>query len=185
MDVEHLEGESVTLELVGVDRIQELFDYFQHERVYTDAGLTKPPKLGSLQEDVECGDLGVWEIVPEGDSEPVGLIGLVGYAGPPFLFITYLNPKQPDLDLAQEAMVLVVRVFFDNLKPDELWTYQLKPVDEEIHSRLVEGGFDAWEENVPGIDTDRLAAYIMERHTYDAYYGEQVDDEEKEVLEDY
>jgi hypothetical protein len=184
VDPERLEGESVTLELIGVDRIQELHKYFQDKRVYQDAGLAKPPKLKSLQEDVEGADLGVWEVIPEGESAPVALIGLVGYAGPPFIFVTYLDPKHPDLDLAQEAMVLVIKYFFENEKPDELWCYQVKPVSEEIHSRLIEGGFDLWEDDIPSIDSNQLAAYIMERHTFDAYYGEQ-DDEEKEVLQDY
>ena len=180
-----LEGESILLERVGPDEIDELYEHFQNPRLYLEAGLHKAPKKSVMLDDLEERELGIWRIRPEGEEESPGYVGIIGYSGPPFVFVYFFDPSNKDLDLAQEAMALVVRAFFENIKEqDQLWAYQEKPVDEEVHSRMIEGGFDHVEDDVPGIDGSKIACYVMERHTYQAYYGDG-DDEEGEVLEDY
>ncbi len=185
MIAETLEGESVVLERVSPDDVDELLGHLQDRRFYLEAGLHRPPKREVLLDDLTEGELGVWRLIPSGEDKAIGYAGIIGYSGPPYAFVYYFDANMRDLDLAQEAMALVVKAFFEHISDqDQLWAYQDKPVDDEVHSRLVEGGFDLVEDEVPGIDGRQVACYLMERHTYAAYYGDG-DDEDGEVMEEY
>lgn len=178
MQAEVLEGALVTLKRLGVDDIDVLFEQFQTERLHQEAGLYNPPKKQSLIDVLEEDDLAIWQMIPEESTEPVGYAGIVTYSGPIYLFMYHFDESNVDLDLAQDAMTILTTEFFRQTKEEQLWTYQLKPVPDEILDRLLEGGFDHWDDQVPAIDYDKVACFIMERHTFDAYYGDEAEEDD-------
>jgi hypothetical protein len=180
-DPDKLAGALLSLVPVGVGEVDRLARDFQVESLYSDAGLHKPPTAQSLREDLEDRELFICDMVPEERDESVGYAGIVGYSGPPYVFVHYREGYPLDLDMAQEAFLLLAHAFFQHTNEERLWTYYSKPVPDAIHDALIEGGFDAWETTVPGIDNANTACYILERNTYDAYYG----DEDQEAFEDY
>jgi hypothetical protein len=183
-DPDKLAGALLSLVPVGVDEVDRLARDFQVEGLHSDAGLHKPPTAQSLREDLEDRELFICDMIPEESDDSVGYAGIVGYSGPPYLFVHYREGLSPDLDMAQEAFLLLAQAFFQHTNEERLWTYQPKPVPDAIHDALIEGGFDAWETTVPGIDNANTACYILERHTYDAYYNDEADEDE-EAFEEY
>jgi hypothetical protein len=174
---EQLEGAYATLERLHAQDAKELHARLQEEPFFITAGFRKPPELEWVRELLDEDDLFVWRMIPEGGDDPIGFAGIVAFSGPPYVFV-YFFPGHEDTETAHEAMLNLVHAFFRHSDEMELWTYVTKPVDDEIHDLLIEGGFDPWTETLPGIDTNVDAAYVMERHTYDAYWGEGSDDRE-------
>ncbi|MFC1611452.1 hypothetical protein ACFL6C_10865 [Myxococcota bacterium] len=178
MFAETLEGALVTLKPVGISGLGRLCKDFQNEDLHTDAGLYNPPTEQSLREDLVDEELFICDMIPEESDKSVGYAAVIAYSGPPFVLVYFFAKDRMDLDLAQEAVLLLTHAFFQNTSEEQLWTYQVKPIDDEIHDRLIEGGFDFWDQDVPGIEHDKVACYLMERHTYDAYYGDESEEED-------
>jgi hypothetical protein len=174
---ERLEGAYATLERLHAHNAKELHSPLQEDPFFRVAGFHKPPTVESIKELFEDDDLFVWRVIPDGSDDPIGFAGIVTFSGPPFVFV-HLFPGHEDIETGHEAVLQLVHAFFRNSDEPELWTYVAKPVDDEIHDLLIEGGFDPWLDALPGIDPDVDAAYIMERHTYDAYWGEGSEDPE-------
>jgi len=130
---------------------------------------------------VEEDSFKVWELIKGADNERMGFVFFVMFDGPPFIAL-YLYGG-PDLNMAKDCIEQLVPVFFHNV-PEEssLFYYEPRPIDEEIHAALIDAGFDHWDEN-PTIDNETVACYVLERHTYDAYYGNEQEFEQGD--EDY
>ncbi|MEE8409243.1 MAG: hypothetical protein V3T05_06545 [Myxococcota bacterium] len=141
------------------------------------AGFHDAPKEQTLKEIMLDEYLFVWRVIPEGGEEPIAYAGIVAFSGPPFIFCEFIDGELL-LDMVQDVILLLVHAFFKNSDEQEVWAYVPQPVPEEIHECLVEGGFDRFTDDLPGIDLEKDAAYVMERHTYDAYWGEGSEDPE-------
>jgi hypothetical protein len=179
---ELIEGALATLKRVELSEIDTLHQQFQDSGLYLDAGFYDPPGQETLENFLEGDELQLWHLTSEEGAESVGYMGIVTFSGPTYVFVHFFDVKRVDLDLAQDAMLLIVKDFFKTTDEQELWTYVDKPISDEIHDRLIEGGFDFLDCDIPGIDRAKVGSYIMERHTFDAYYGEEAEDEE---LDDY
>ena len=184
IDLDNLQSDLVTLQRLGTEDLDRLTEDFREEGLYSDAGLRKPPSKRDLREDMEEGELFIFDRLPEDSHRSVGYAGIVGYSGPPYVSVHYHQEDSPDLDMAREAFLLLAHVFFQRTEEEQLWTYHPKPVPDEIQDLLLEGGFDAWDTHVPGIDNETTAAFIMFRHTYLAYYSDEAE-EDHEAFEDY
>lgn len=177
-DYNRLEGDLVTLE--RVDDFELLFKRFQDPNLYRITGIKKPPTRVDFEEDVLTDQsLIVWDIIPEGENASIGYALYVAYDGPPYFQIFPFNGIL-DLDIAQDAALLMVHAFFKYTKLKALHTFLPQPVSDDIDARLVEAGFDRIEEH-PTVDLTQEGAYVMERHTYDAYYGDEEGDKEAEL----
>lgn len=170
---ETLEGALATLKRLDEKRINELHQRFQEPRLYMMAGLRNPPQLKDLRSDLIEEDLWVWDVFPEGKDKPIGYAGIVGYSGPPYVFVFFFDGKV-DREMARDVVIQLAHGFFRETEEDALWFYHARPVDPQVQEMLIEGGFDPYEDEVlPGVDLTKEAAFRMERHTYVAYYGEE------------
>ena len=177
-DFDRLEGDLVSLE--RVDDFEELFKRFQEPVLYEMTGLKRPPKRKDFEEDVvEDETLVVWNIIPDGENKSIGYAMYVAYDGPPYFQFHIFNGPL-DIDIAADATVLIVHAFFKTTRQPRLHTFVPQPVDEEVHARLIEGGFDLIDEH-PTVDVTKEGIYVMERHTYEAYYGDEDDESEQEL----
>ncbi len=107
----------------------------------------------------------------------VGYALYVAFNGPPFVNV-YRFDEKIDIELSRDCVLQMVHYFFRKTQEEGLYFYQPKPVNEEIHELLVEGGFDPFEDN-PTLDPDETC-YVLWRHTYVAYYGEEAGGREGE-----
>jgi hypothetical protein len=180
MPFQELEGAYVTL--INVGPTEKLASHFAEyakmcELVGHVESAPDTERLAVLMEDDET--LFVWEIRTAEDH--IGYAFFVSYDGPPFIALF------PFGDLSHEAghdcLMQLAPVFFANTDGDGLFFYLQHPVDPEAHELLIDGGFDVWEEN-PTLDNDAIACYVLERYTYDAYYGEEADGDFEEAEED-
>jgi hypothetical protein len=175
-----LEGEFATLKRVKEPGFDAVFERFQDDRYYGTCGLKKPPTRRDLLNDMfDDETLVVWELFPEGGDTAVGYLFYVAFDGPPYIEVVFFDGAL-DLTLARDAMALAVQAFFTHTEEAQLHTFVPQPVSEEVHELLTEGGFDLVEEH-PTVDLKKEAAYVMERHTYEAYYGEQEEEETEEL----
>jgi hypothetical protein len=179
-EYDRMEGDLITLERVGEADIDTLFQRFQEPNIYMLTGLKKPPTRANFEEDVITDQtLIVWEMIPEGTRKSVGYSMFVTYDGPPYVAFFFEDGKL-DIEIAGDAMQLLVHAFFKYQEEPQLFTFVLQPVPEEVHARLTEAGFDLMEDH-PTVDPKKEATYVIERHTYNAYYGEEEDEEEEEL----
>ncbi|MBC7793072.1 MAG: hypothetical protein H7Z43_05150 [Clostridia bacterium] len=177
-DFDRMEGDLVSLE--RHDEFEELFAAFQKPELYRMTGIKKPPTRREFKEDVVDDEtLVVWNIIPDGETKPIGYALFVSYDGPPYFQFYWFNGKM-DLDIAADATLLMVHAFFKQTKHKRLHTFVPQPVDEEVHARLIEGGFDYVDEH-PTVDVTQEGIYVMERYTYEAYHGGEEDEEEREL----
>lgn len=179
-EYDRMEGDLVALERVGEDQFDELFQRFQDPLIYALTGLRKPPNRKDFEEDVITDQsLIVWDMLPEGSRKSIGYAMFVTYDGPPYLAF-YFEDGKFDIDMAGDAMLMMVHAFFKHLEEPQLFTYVMQPVPDEVHARLTEAGFDLIEDH-PTVDPKKEATYVIERHTYQAYYGEEEAEEEEEL----
>jgi len=176
-----MQGDLCLLHRVQDEDLPSLVSLFTSPDVYTTAHLKQPPDVNLLRNFLfDDLSLLIWKVFGANDDgtpgSQVGYIGWVNYAGPPFLFVL---PLEEDLDLGvlQNGFELIVKAYFETTSANELCFYADVPVPEEIHTTLVEGGFDLWQE-VAGVDSEKEATYVIERGTYDAYYGETSEEDE-------
>lgn len=127
---------------------------------------------------VEEDSFKIWELLKGSNNERVGFALFVMFDGPPFIALHLTDG--PDVNIGKDCIEQLVPVFFHNV-PEEssLFYYEPRPVDEETHAALIDAGFDSWDEN-PTIDNETVACYVLERYTYDAYYGNEQEFEEGE-----
>lgn len=168
----------MTLVRLGEDRFAELQQAFTNVDLLGAAGFRKPPADKSLRSDLfDDETIVVWEMVDE-HEKAVGYAVYIACNGPPFVFLHFASGKV-DLDVAQDAMLSLVHAFFAYTKEQALYTFLPKPIDEEANRLLIEGGFDLVEDYP--VDPEHEAAYVIERHTYKAYYAEDDEDAEEEL----
>lgn len=171
MVAEKLEGAYEMLERLTSNDIKELHGQLQSESMFRACGFHEAPKENTLKDIILDEDLFIWRVIPEGADDPVAYAGIVTFSGPPFVFCEFISGELL-LDMVQDVILLLVHVYFKNSDEQELWAYVPHPVPEEIHDYLVEGGFDPFTDELPGVDLTKDAAFLMERHTYEAYWGE-------------
>jgi hypothetical protein len=176
--IDRLEGDLVTL--VRVQDFELLFERFQNPKLYRLTGIKKAPTRKDFEDDVlNDQTLIVWDVVPEGESESIGYAFYVAYDGPPY-FQYFPFSGVIDLDIGQDAALLMVHAFFKFTKHPRLHTFIPQPVSDEIDARLIEAGFDRIDEH-PTVNLSKEGAYVMERFTYEAYYADEEEEEEKEL----
>lgn len=174
-----LEGELVTLKRIQRAGWPAILERFQTPELYDMAGLKKAPEQAALFEDLDEDELLVFDIVPHEGGISVGYAVFVHYDGPPYVF-TYFFSGELDIDFASDAILQMVLAFFQYTEEPRLYTFLPKPVPDDIHDRLLEGGFDHVED-YPVIDNDEETCYCLERFTYEAYYQDEADDEVEEL----
>lgn len=174
-----LSGDLASLKRVSRTDWDEVHQKFQEESLYDSAGLRSPPKKEPLFEDLDEDELIVFKLTSESTTGLRGYGVFVNYDGPPYIFVHFFD-GEVDVELAADAMLLMVHAFFKHSEEPRLYTFLPKPVNDDIHDRLLEGGFD-FIEDYPVIDNDVEAAYCIERFTYEAYYEDEEDDEVEEL----
>jgi len=175
-DIQELQGDLVALRYASPDA--EMVEMFRRPRLLAMTGLQKAPNLKKLTDLIEEDDeLVVWTVVPEGQNQAIGYACYVAFDGPPYVAV-YTFSEEEEVEIAHDCIVQLAHLFFGSTKEEGLHFFRDRPVPEEIHDRLIEGGFD-FVEDCPTIDNDVESCYVLERHTYEAYYGEQ--DEEDEL----
>lgn len=179
MAAERLEGALTTLEPVTVERVGDLVTRFQDPWFHLSAGMRGPPDEARLRRYFAKGWLYLWDVKLVTGGPAVLLVGVGRYSGPPFLFVTSVKREMPPLDVTHDACELAVRWYFAHSDEPALWIYPSKPVAAELHALLIESGFDLYEYDLPGVDPEKETPYVMERHTYEAYYGSGDEDFEE------
>ncbi len=180
MEYPVIEGELVTLKRVDESTTPLLHEHLQVRKFYREIGRRHIPTVKELNDDLfDDQMLFVWQVYLGEEERHVGYAGFVAYSGPPYIF--YFSLELPvEYEIAQDCFQELVPLFFRDSEEPLLYTYVEKPVSEQLDELLVEGGFDALE-SVPAIDNNAIAVYAMERHTYEAYYGDEDDDETEEL----
>lgn len=169
-------GELVTLRRVDEDSAALLHEHLSIRAFYKEIGRRHIPSLVELRDDLfDDLTLYVWQVHLTEEERMVGYAGFVAYSGPTYLFYFSLAPDV-DYEVAQDCYQKLIPLFFRETDDAILYTYVEKPVPEQVDELLLEGGFDLLE-GVPGVDEKETAVYAMERHTFEAYFGE---DEEGE-----
>lgn len=174
-----VEGELVALQRVKRKEWDEVHEHFQDPDLHLAAGLKGPPEKPPLFEDLDEDELFVYHVTTHDEGERVAYAILVHYDGPPYILVHFFS-KQVDVDIAGDAMLLMVMGFFQNTEEPQLYTFVPRPVPEAIHDKLLEGGFDPIDD-YPVIDNTEEACYCLERFTYEAYYQDEEDDEVEEL----
>ncbi len=135
----------------------------------------------------EHDELQVWEIIRNAENDSFGYAMLVFFDGPPFIAI-YAHTEgkgRDETEIGRDVLLHLIPLYFENIEEEVLYFYLARPVDQEVYDQLIEAGFDEDDEN-PTIDQTKEAAFIMWRHTYDAYYGDGTSEQEfGDVGDDY
>lgn len=176
-----LEGELVTLSRVREGGFDALFERMQEPRYHHLAGLEHPPTRDDLYGDLFDDDEAflVWEMVPEGADEAAGYAFVAAFDGTPRVQVIFFSGKM-DLNVGADAMLTLIHAVFEHTEEPRVFAYVPQPVDEDTHERLVEGGFDQLDEH-PVANLRETAVYVLERYTYEAYYGDEEDEEAEEL----
>jgi hypothetical protein len=167
--IETIEGALATLKRVPLSK--QLHEKFSEPALFRHIGLRKAPEFDVFKGFLEDHELIVWNVIPEGKQQPWGYALYVTFNGPPFVALHPFNLANVDLELARDVLLQLVHYFFQNTDEEALFYYEPKPVKTEVNDLLVEGGFDLFDDN-PTVDPDEVC-YVLERYTYDAYYGEE------------
>ena len=180
MNHELLEGALATLHFVPAS--DKMLGYFERPTLRSMTGQVEKPDLAKLVDLIDSEELAVWEIVPEGATEATGYALYVNYDGPPY-FVIYNFDEEMQMEIARECMLQLIPLFFNTTEEEVLYFYADKNVAEELHDELLEAGFDPFEDN-PIMDKGEMC-YILERHTYDAYYGEEASEDDLKFRDGY
>lgn len=157
-----------------VEPSERLVQQFRDSRdLVAMAGMLTPPDLKKLRTLMDDRALVIWDILRQGDTRPLGYMLFVSYDGPPYPALHFFS-GQLDLDIAKDCFEAMLPTFFHNTREDALFFYLARPVNPAIHELLVDHGFDMFDDN-PTIDSDQEACYVLERYTYEAYYGGEGD----------
>lgn len=147
---------------------------------------SKETDLARLRQLMEEDDeLHVWEVFHTGDSTSFGYVMLVFYDGPPFIAV-YPHSERAgpeEQEISRDILLHLIPMFFENSSEEMLYFYTAASVDQEIYDQLIDAGFDEDDGN-PTINYATEKAFVMWRHTYDAYYGEGTDEEFGDVDDD-
>tara|TARA_Y100001968_G_C19076782_1_gene581075 strand:- start:85 stop:666 length:582 start_codon:yes stop_codon:yes gene_type:complete len=174
--IAEMSGEEVTLKRVLPSELESLHQAMLAPAFHSTAGFESPPSKETLQQLLfEENMLILWHTFPAGSTQSIGYSGWSYCSGPAFLFFMPTHTPELDLILVSEAMEMITHAFFSFTPLNELFIYVDRPVDDDIHATLVESGFDPWDE-LPTINNEVEAAYIMKRSTFHAYFGEGEDD---------
>ena len=180
---EHLEGAQINLERIEADEAFAQTLAADVEFRQTLGILERTPTLEELKTMMADFELVVWRIKRKVDQQHRGYVGFVSYDGPPYIAFHSNFPEEAEL-WGQEVIGLLLPVFFGNTYESALFIYPPKPLSETLHALLIEGGFDHWDDN-PTMNRDLVTCYFIERHTYEAYYGESGDEFEEYGDEDH
>ena len=178
MAFERLEGEIVHLDLIDTSRIDELVKIFKDKTMYEEAGYSKPLSKDRILEAIDDdGQLLIWEVFLTESETHLGYAVYVAYDGPPYVFLRFLSEEYEDEDIARDALVELVKGFFENTEESELYFFLDRALCEEYEGPLMDCGFDV-DDSLPTIDHEEEAAFVLLRTTYEAYYGEESEVEE-------
>lgn len=98
-----------------------------------------------------------------------GYSGIVLYDGPPY-FIFYTFDRSCPLEAFEECLIQAIPAFFETSKEPYLWFFPENDVAEALSDVLATHGFELVED-CPIIDSKRQTAFVLERDTYDVYFG--------------
>ena len=175
----------VNLVRTDEDDVDELVRIWQDKPAYNAVGFREAPSRERLKGYLyETERLLVWKAISPESGECVALTGWVLFAGNHFTFFQPFDPDTIDPELVHNAVELSAIAFFNLTRLQRLFYYVYRPVNDTIHEMLVENGFDPVTNDVPGVNDDVRAAYVVTRETFDTYYGEGAEDYD-EADEDY
>ena len=180
---EELEGAHIRLKRIEANEAFAKELARDQQLRYTIGILERTPNLQELSVMMGDQELVVWSIKRAIDQQHRGYACFVCYDGPPYIAL-HLKETDEAAAWGPELVELLLPVFFGNTNESALFIYPPKPVPESIHAALMEGGFDLWEDN-PTMNSALVSCYFIERHTFDAYYGEDNDEFEKYEDEGY
>ncbi|MEO1482045.1 MAG: hypothetical protein AAFU77_08050 [Myxococcota bacterium] len=174
-----LRGSLVVLERAERGDWDTIHEHFQDPALYEETGLQRAPEKAALFEDLDEEDLVVFHMRDQEDSKLLAYAMFVLYDGAPYFVIHHFEPNY-ELDLARDAITQLIYAFFRNSDEPRLYFFTPRPVSDDIHDTLLEGGFDPIDD-YPVIDNTKEACYCLERFTYEAYYEDDEDDAEQEL----
>jgi hypothetical protein len=175
-----LQGALVDLTLLREKDAAKLHERLQEPRIWDGAGCTEAPDLAWVTRRLKERMLIAWEMRSSVHRKALGYFAIVRYCGTPFICLDFFG--QPDLDVAIDCIHTTIGPFFTNT--DESRLFMNVPVEHaaEAQRPLVDLGFDSAGE-LPGHDPKKQRSYVLERATYEIYYGEEADGGEIEELE--
>lgn len=175
--VAHLEGSVVNLVRTNENDVDELVRIWQDKPAYNAVGFREAPSRERLNGYLfETERLLVWKAISAESGECVALTGWVLFAGNHFAFFQPFEPDAIDPEIVHNAVELSVIAFFNLTELQRLFFYVFRPVDDAVHEMLVDNGFDPITNDVPRVNDDVRAAYVVTRETFDTYYGEGAED---------
>ena len=181
--LQELSTPETQIQLITESDFDEVAQLFSDPEIYSGIDMKSAPSKERLHQLVyERFRLLLWRVFSfdgEKRGKQIGFIGWHGNAGPPCV-VYFPTTDEVDLNVFQDAALLVVNAFFTMTEGEKLHIYLSHPIPEELHDRAVEAGFDLWQE-FPGVDPEIESTYIMERGTFNAYYLED-HDEDSEAL---
>lgn len=181
LSAQEMEGSLVRLELQQATNT--LLKHFEDPRMMVAIQQEGEMTKARLQKLVSEKDLWAYKVTAMG--EHIGYVLVMFYHGPVYCSFYTFDPAGPSVEYLEEVMEITLPVFFGLSTETALYYYHPHPVPDEVHSMLVDTGWDYWPES-PIIDNDVIACYIMWRFTYDAYHGEGEEEfEEYDEGDDY
>ena len=179
--VEAINGTSSRLERINTDEVDTLVTLFQPRPPrsrYREAHFKKAPDREKLKQRLENYRLLMWRLLPtDGDNvtgAEIAFVGCLSESSPVALFVLPATEPPNFEELGQlltPVLGQLLGALFEHIAEKELCIYVGVPVPDELHTILVESGFDPYEE-FPGTDPEKETVYIMERATFYAYYAE-------------
>ena len=162
-----LQGALVSLKLVTTTNLAKLHSRMQEPASYREAECAKPPDMERLKKRLfHDKSFVAWEMWPTTGGGCVGYVGLVMYAGPPFIYVDFFGKL--DIDLARDSMLAVLPAFFHNTEEERLCVHVIAELADQVHGAIVEAGFDPIE--LTGFDATKCKSYALARDTYQIYY---------------
>tara|TARA_Y100001934_G_C12220559_1_gene710536 strand:- start:127 stop:717 length:591 start_codon:yes stop_codon:yes gene_type:complete len=180
--LQELSAPQTQIQLMTEADLDEITQLFSNPEFYSGIDMQSAPSKERLHQLLyERARLLLWRVFPfdgEKRDKQIGLVGWNGNAGPPCV-VYFPSTDEVDLNVFHNAILLVVNAFFTMTEGEKLHIYLSHPIAEELHDRVVEAGFDLWQE-YPGVDPEIESTYIMERQTFTAYYLEDHDEQNDE-----
>lgn len=175
-----LKGEQTVLKRVLPAEAASLVPLFRERAVHRPLGWTEPlskEKIEVLLKDANDFGMLVWKVCDTTRRE----IGTLIWSNPVGNECLHTHaPSAWDEDLRRDAEVTFLKTFFalhTGSTPEPVFRHELMPVDPSVHALLTGWGWD-YIEDPPDADPTVEHTYMMYRETFDAYYGEEADEEE-------
>ncbi len=187
METDRIEGMVTLLCRIEHGDVAKHFDALKQSGLLDSIDVKKDPSVDKLKDLLKRNRLWLWQVRSPFDATHLGWTGLVRYAGPAYVFANFGPQAHFDtFDIPRECIEAVSKAYFANCpEEDRLFLYVASDLLDKISASVMELGFDP----APDIkydDTPNESIFIMERHTFDAYYAEgEGTAEEFEEIDDY